>query len=132
MLSAAIEMLHTATLVHDDLIDGSLLRRGLPTLNSQWSPGATVLTGDFMFARAAELAARTESIEAMKLFAQTLGEIVNGEITQLFTSRCNLDRENYFRRIFAKTASLFRTCCCSAALISPVDEENVQSVCRIY
>ncbi len=50
-VAAAIELLHTATLVHDDLIDGSLLRRGTPTLNSQWAPGATVLTGDFIFAR---------------------------------------------------------------------------------
>ena len=59
-VAAAIEMLHTATLVHDDLIDGSLLRRGTPTLNSQWTPGATVLTGDFMFATAAKLASDTE------------------------------------------------------------------------
>ena len=56
-LAAAIELLHTATLVHDDLIDGALLRRGIPTLNSQWTPAATVLTGDFIFARAAKLAA---------------------------------------------------------------------------
>src|SRR5512140_257215 len=54
-LAAAIELLHTATLVHDDLIDGSLLRRGMPTLNSQWTPGATILTGDFLFASAAKL-----------------------------------------------------------------------------
>ena len=54
-LASAIEMLHTATLVHDDLIDGSLLRRGMPTLNSQWSPGATVLTGDFLFAQSSEI-----------------------------------------------------------------------------
>jgi len=53
-LAAAIEMLHTATLVHDDLIDGALLRRGIPTINSQWSPAATVLTGDYLFARAIE------------------------------------------------------------------------------
>ena len=52
-LGAAVEMLHTATLVHDDLIDGSILRRGMPTLNARWSPAATVLTGDFLFARAA-------------------------------------------------------------------------------
>ena len=55
-LGAALELLHTATLVHDDLIDGSLLRRGMPTLNARWSPAATVLTGDFLFARAAQLA----------------------------------------------------------------------------
>lgn len=130
MLAAAIEMLHTATLVHDDLIDGALLRRGLPTLNTKWAPGATVLTGDFMFARAAELAANTNSIPAMKLFSQTLGEIVNGEITQFFTSKCNLNRENYFKRIYKKTASLFRTCCCTAAMISPVNEKTISSICK--
>lgn len=128
-LAAAIEMLHTATLVHDDLIDGSLLRRGMPTLNSQWSPGATVLTGDFMFARAAELAADTDSLPAMKLFAQTLSEIVNGEVNQLFQSHCSLSHDKYFDRIYAKTASLFRTSCCSAALISPVSSEVVDSMC---
>jgi geranylgeranyl pyrophosphate synthase len=128
-LAAAIEMLHTATLVHDDLIDGSLLRRGMPTLNSQWSPGATVLTGDFMFARAAELAANTDSLPAMKLFAQTLSEIVNGEVNQLFQSHCSLSRDKYFDRIYAKTASLFKTSCCSAALISPVSDVVVDSMC---
>jgi geranylgeranyl pyrophosphate synthase len=128
-LAAAIEMLHTATLVHDDLIDGSLLRRGMPTLNSQWSPGATVLTGDFMFARAAELAANTDSLPAMKLFAQTLSEIVNGEMNQLFQSHCSLSRDKYFDRIYAKTASLFRTSCCSAALISPVSDRVVDGMC---
>ena len=117
-LSAAIELLHTATLVHDDLIDGSLLRRGIPTLNSQWSPAATVLTGDYLFAKAANLAAETNSVPVMKLFSNTLGIIVNGEITQLFSSRCNPDREQYYRRIYAKTASLFETSCMAAAIIS--------------
>lgn len=117
-LASAIEMLHTATLVHDDLIDGSLLRRGMPTLNSQWSPGATVLTGDFLFARAAKLASETYNVDVMHIFAETLGIIVNGEITQLFSTRCLTDRENYFSRIYAKTASLFETSCKAAALLS--------------
>ena len=90
-LAAAIELLHTATLVHDDLIDGSLLRRGIPTLNSRWTPGATVLTGDFLFARAAKLAADTNSIPVMQVFAGILSTIVNGEISQLFTSRCQIN-----------------------------------------
>ena len=71
-LAGAIEMLHTATLVHDDLIDGALLRRGNPTLNATWTPGATVLTGDYLFARAADLAAQTDNVRVMRLFAQTL------------------------------------------------------------
>lgn len=123
-LASAIELLHTATLVHDDLIDGSLLRRGISTLNAQWSPGATVLTGDFLFARAAELAADTNSVPVMKLFSHTLSEIVNGEITQLFHSRCQISRQDYYDRIYAKTASLFRTSAYSAALLSPVPEET--------
>ena len=77
-LGAAIELLHTATLVHDDLIDGALLRRGIATLNSQWTPAATVLTGDFIFARAAKLAAETNSLPVMRMFAITLATIVNG------------------------------------------------------
>jgi len=81
ILSTAVEMLHTATLVHDDLIDGALMRRGNPTLNARWSPPATVLTGDFIFARAAKLAADTDHLPLMKLFAETLAVIVNGELT---------------------------------------------------
>ena len=59
-LASAIELLHTATLVHDDLIDGALIRRGTSTINAQWSPAATVLTGDYVFARAAQLASETQ------------------------------------------------------------------------
>lgn len=118
ILASAIEMLHTATLVHDDLIDGSLLRRGMPTLNSQWSPGATVLTGDFLFARAAKLAAETNSVAVMRIFAETLSIIVNGEIAQLFSQRYLADRNNYYSRIYAKTASLFETACKASALLS--------------
>jgi geranylgeranyl pyrophosphate synthase len=128
-LASAIELLHTATLVHDDLIDGSLLRRGNPTLNSQWSPGATVLTGDFLFSCAAKLAAETESLPVIKLFAQTLTTIVNGEITQLFSSRSRISREGYFNRIYAKTASLLETSAKSAALIaSEPDDDTVEEM----
>lgn len=129
-LSAAIELLHTATLVHDDLIDSSLLRRGIPTLNSQWSPGATVLTGDFLFARAAKLAADTDSIPVMQVFSQTLTVIVDGELTQMFASRCQVNRADYERRIYAKTASLFETCARAAALISPVEQPVLEAMTR--
>jgi geranylgeranyl pyrophosphate synthase len=125
-LSAALELLHTATLVHDDLIDGALLRRGIATLNSQWSPAATVLTGDFVFARAAKLAAETESLPLMHLFAETLATIVNGEITQLFSSKGLASREDYNKRIYAKTASLFELATKAAAMLSPVAEEDIE------
>src|SRR4030067_2553843 len=93
-LAAPIESLHTATLVHDDLIDGAMIRRGIPTLNAQWSPAATVLTGDFVFAKAAKLAAETGSVDVMRIFAETLATIVNGEITQLFSSKWVANRED--------------------------------------
>lgn len=128
--AAAIELLHTATLVHDDLIDGAILRRGMPTLNSQWSAGATVLTGDFLFARAAKLAADTDSLPVIKLFAETLSIIVNGEITQLLASRCNISREDYYRRIYSKTASLFETAATSAALIGSSNEQVIEAIRR--
>lgn len=130
-VGAAIELLHTATLVHDDLIDGSLLRRGLPTLNARWSPAATVLTGDFLFARAAKLAAEADHLPLMKLFADTLATIVNGELTQLFTSRGLINRNNYYQRIYAKTASLFEMSALAGALVSPVDEDMVESM-RVF
>jgi geranylgeranyl pyrophosphate synthase len=129
-LAASIEVLHTATLVHDDLIDGALIRRGIPTLNAQWSPAATVLTGDFVFARAAKLAAETDSMAVMHLFAETLATIVNGEITQLFSSRGIASRENYYRRIYAKTASLFETAASTAALLGSVQEQVVKDMGR--
>ncbi len=121
-LATSIELLHTATLIHDDLIDGSILRRGVPTLNAKWSPAATVLTGDFVFASAANMATRTNSLEVMDLFSRTLMTIVNGEVNQLFTSRCSTDINDYYRRIYAKTASLFETSTHAAAIISKVDE----------
>jgi len=121
-LGASVELLHTATLVHDDLIDGALLRRGIPTLNARWSPAATVLTGDFLFARAAKLAAETDYLPLMKLFSETLATIVNGELTQMFSARGAINRDNYYNRIYAKTASLFEMSSLAATMVSTEDE----------
>ncbi|MCS7323913.1 MAG: polyprenyl synthetase family protein [Anaerolineae bacterium] len=107
-LASAVEMLHTATLVHDDLIDGSLMRRGAQTLNAVWTPAATVLTGDYLFAYAANLAARTQNTHVMSIFADTLSVIVAGELQQQFTDfALRATREDYYRRIYSKTASMF-------------------------
>lgn len=130
-LSASIELLHTATLVHDDLIDGALLRRGNPTLNSDWSSAATVLTGDFIFAQAAEMGSELGSTEIMALFAETLTTIVNGEVRQLFSRQGVTSREEYFRRIYEKTGSLFVLATHAAALLSEVDQETVTAA-RTY
>src|SRR4030066_1285132 len=127
-LAASIESLHTATLVHDDLIDGAMIRRGIPTLNAQWSSAATVLTGDFIFSKAAKLAADTGSVDVMRIFAETLTIIVSGEITQLFSSRGVANREDYYRRIYAKTASLFEASTTTAAILSNADEQVTKIV----
>src|SRR5688572_3139206 len=130
-LGASVELLHTATLVHDDLIDGALLRRGMPTLNARWSPAATVLTGDFLFARAAKLAAETDYLPLMKLFAETLGTIVNGELTQMFAARGIIDRDNYYNRIYAKTASLFEMAALAASMVA-TEAEDVRGSMKAF
>ncbi len=107
LAAAATEMLHTATLVHDDLIDGSLIRRGVETLNANWTPAATILTGDYVFARAAYLVTRTGSLRLTQRFTETLMVICNGEIRQVFDgSPSQSTLESYRDRIYAKTASL--------------------------
>ncbi|MCR4407462.1 MAG: polyprenyl synthetase family protein [Anaerolineae bacterium] len=128
-LAAAVEILHTATLVHDDLIDGSLLRRGKPTLNTFWGPGATVLTGDYLFSQAASLAADTQNIRVVTIFSHTLAIICWGELRQLFSEGTNqLTRENYYRRISSKTASLFATSAEAGAVLSNAPEEETQAL----
>ncbi len=134
-LAASVEMLHTATLVHDDLIDGALLRRGKTTLNARWSAGATVLTGDYLFARAASLAASTDHVRVMRIFSNALMTICSGELRQIF-DRGKLPRldseqawqtalERYDQRIHAKTASLFAASTEAAAVLSNAPEAEI-------
>jgi geranylgeranyl pyrophosphate synthase len=131
-LAAAVELLHTATLVHDDLIDNALLRRGMPTLNASWTAGTTILTGDYLFARAAELSADTGEIRIVKLFAQTLMTLVSGELQQLFNDGHDHvpTRAEYDQRIYSKTASLFTVGIQGVAVLgksSVVEEEALRS-----
>ncbi|MGD9100177.1 MAG: polyprenyl synthetase family protein [Anaerolineae bacterium] len=127
-LAAAVELLHTATLVHDDLIDGALLRRGNPTLNAIWSPGATVLTGDYLYARAADLAAQIGHMRVMRLFAHTLIVICSGEIKQMFDKHISLDRQQYYERIYAKTAALFAVATEAAGILGNAPEPIVDAL----
>ncbi len=107
-VAASLEMLHTATLIHDDLLDHAEVRRGRQTLNARWTMGATVLGGDLAFSWAANLASQGEDTALMRRFAETLGVICNGELNQLFHGRGHIPTvEAYYERIFAKTASLF-------------------------
>ena len=128
-LAASIEMLHTATLVHDDVIDGALLRRGAPTLNATWSGGSTVLAGNYMFGTAARFSAETQTMRVIDLFSATLHTIVDGELRQL-QDRYNYgqDKTNYYDRIYAKTASLFCAATEGAAVLAGLPEERVQDL----
>lgn len=134
--AAGVEMLHTATLVHDDLIDGSLMRRGVETLNAKWSPAATILTGDYLFARAAYLVARTENVRLVQRFAETLMVICNGEIRQMFDGRYTPggripDLEEYRQRIYAKTASMIALAAEAGAILARADEATIRAL-RTY
>lgn len=131
-LAASVEMLHTATLVHDDVIDGALLRRGAPTLNAQWNRGATILAGNFMFARAAHFAAETNNPRVIRIFANTLETIVNGELVQLSARHdFGQDKAGYYQRIYAKTASLFAAATEAGAVLAGLVEAEVQAL-RAY
>ncbi len=129
-LAAAVETLHAATLVHDDLVDGSLVRRGVPTLNASWSEGATVLAGDWLFARAARFAAATGSVQVMDVFARTLGTMTEGELRQLDGRNGIPTRQEYEYRIYAKTAALFEACTEAAAVLSLGVVELVGTLAR--
>lgn len=128
-LAAAVETLHTATLVHDDMIDRSLLRRGRPTLNAIWSDSATVLAGDYLFARAANFAAETENTRVVSIFARTLMIICDGELRQIFGAGNRLPtREDYYRRIYSKTASLFAASTEAGGVLSGAPEHQVRAL----
>jgi geranylgeranyl pyrophosphate synthase len=127
-LAAAVEMMHTATLVHDDLIDGSLLRRGVPTLNADWSADAIVLAGDYLFARAASLIAQTNHPRLIELFAKTLMIVVNGEIKQRFSDRGHISRNDYDERIYAKTAAMFALSTEAAATLGEADQACLEAL----
>ena len=129
-LAAAIEMLHTASLIHDDLIDGSVLRRGVETLNARWSATASVLVGDFAFTRSAGLFDGTRSLPVIEMFTRTMSFMVDGEITQLAREQGISSREEYFRWIGAKTAALFELAAGAPALLSAAGEETFEATRR--
>ncbi|MFC2011922.1 polyprenyl synthetase family protein [Chloroflexota bacterium] len=126
-MATAVEVMHTATLVHDDAIDNSSVRRGRPTVNEVWSEEEAVLLGDYLFAESAALIASTQNIRAIKLFAETLKTISSGELNQAYNAyNPNQSRPEYFQRIAQKTAALFSTATESGAAMSQAPEESIQ------
>ncbi len=118
-LAASIELLHTATLVHDDVIDLADTRRGRPTVNSAFQNSTTVMLGDYLFAHAADQVVRTDDLRVVRLFSETLMIMAKGEIRQdlaAYDSRQTI--RDYLARIGGKTASLFSTACEGGALVA--------------
>lgn len=126
-VAASVELLHTATLVHDDLIDSARERRGAPTLHTALPLGVTVLTGDFLFAQSAALAAEADSVEVVKVFSRTLVSICRGEILQAQTKWQVPSMELYIERIYGKTAALFEAAALSGALLGDISEDDIQA-----
>ena len=99
-LAAAIELLHTATLVHDDLVDEADTRRGVATLQTLVSERATVLVGDYLFARSAALCTETDNVRVMRVFGDTLATICDGELRQMFShGEISASLDDYYRRV---------------------------------
>lgn len=127
--AAGVEMLHTASLVHDDTIDKAVLRRGQPTLNSMFDPGTVILIGDYLFAQSAILAAETMNPRVVAIFASTLADICDGQLREVFTAhRLDQTHEDYERRIYGKTASLFAGAAEMGAVIGGAAEAEIQSL----
>lgn len=128
-MAAAVELLHTATLVHDDTIDRAEVRRGVSTVNARWNSNTAVLAGDYLFAQSAVLAASTGSMRVVQLFARTLMNIVDGEMRQQKSAFAwGQTREEYYQRISRKTASLFSMATESGAVLSGAPEPVVQAL----
>jgi geranylgeranyl pyrophosphate synthase len=127
--AAGVELLHTASLVHDDTVDRAALRRGRPTLNSVLSSGAVILLGDYLFAQSAMLAAATNSPRVVSIFASTLADICDGQLREMFVAhRLDQSREEYERRIYGKTASLFAGAAEMGAIIGQAPAAHVAAL----
>ena len=124
--AAASELIHNATLLHDDVVDGATTRRGKPTVMAVLSGPASVLVGDFWLVKAIRciLDAARNSERAVRLFAKTLSDLAEGEMLQLQkASECDTTREDYLRIIYYKTASLFEASVLAGALSAEAPEE---------
>ncbi|WP_344698853.1 polyprenyl synthetase family protein [Sphingomonas limnosediminicola] len=124
-LAAAVEFIHTATLLHDDVVDGSGMRRGKRTANLIWGNPASVLVGDFLFSRAFELMVEDGSLKVLRILSHASAVIAEGEVEQLTAQRrVETDEEQYLTIISSKTAALFAAACRVAPVVSEADEDS--------
>jgi geranylgeranyl pyrophosphate synthase len=128
-MASASELMHIATLVHDDAIDKANVRRGRATINSIWGVDRAIIFGDYLFAKAAGFAVSTGSLRVVGFFAETLEAISHGELRQGFSSyKLNQTFDEYLERITGKTAALFALATEGGAVLGGASEEGVQSL----
>ena len=129
IMGAAVELLHLATLIHDDTVDNADVRRGRATLSSLYGPDVAVLVGDYLFASSAIHVCNTENIRVIKGFSRTIMDLSSGQLNEHFMSnQWGQTREQYMERIYKKTGSLFATAAESGALLSGADEGTVRAI----
>ena len=127
--AAVIEFIHTATLLHDDVVDISTLRRGRPTANSEFGNAPSVLVGDFLYTRAFQLMVQLDDMRVLKLMADVTNLIAEGEVMQLVRAGDpDTSREQYFDVITRKTAILFAAACEGAAMLSNESDDTLKTM----
>jgi octaprenyl-diphosphate synthase len=128
-LAAAVEFIHTATLLHDDVVDGSQMRRGKVAAHLIWGSASSVLVGDYLFARAFELMVETGSLRALQILAHAAGVIAEGEVLQLTRAHdLRLSQETYLEIITAKTAELFASAAEAGAVAAGASEARIEAL----
>ena len=129
LIAEIAELIHTASLVHDDIIDNSLVRRGAPTTNSKWSNAITVISGDFMFARAAVNLARIDINKVVEIFASVLENLCSGEIRQVEQKyNADISFDYYYLKTYNKTASLFEACTFALTELFPLTDTEKRAI----
>jgi len=125
-LSVAFEMVHLATLIHDDIVDNALTRRGSPTVNAIWGNSIAILLGDYYFAKTAGLIADINDNRIDHLFSDTVATVCEGTILEMMTAgRVDLTIQSYYEKISHKTACLIAACCKGGAIVSQASEEEI-------
>ncbi|OOZ41355.1 octaprenyl diphosphate synthase [Solemya pervernicosa gill symbiont] len=131
LVSAIIEFIHTATLLHDDVVDASEMRRGQETANTIWGNEASVLVGDFLYSRAFEMMVDVGDMRIMEILANTTNTIAEGEVLQLLNiNDADTTEESYLEVIHCKTAKLFEAASRLGAVLSGFDQESEASIAR--
>ena len=131
-LAAVVEFIHTATLLHDDVVDESTMRRGRSTANERFGNAPSVLVGDFLYSRAFQMMVAVDNMRVMQILADTTNVIAEGEVLQLMNMRdTSLDEDSYLRVIRSKTAKLFEASARLAAVLANSSAE-VETACATY